>query len=337
MSKRTQSIRSMFSGADQSETVDIRRPTLPRVGAGAVKSLKDTFSDVERDYEALREKLSVGQIAIEIDPNLVDPSPLADRFVEQDASSFEALKQSIREHGQEIPVLVREHPTETGRYQSAYGHRRVRATRELGIPVKAYVRGLTDEDLVVAQGVENSAREDLSFIERAMFALKLEGAGFARTTIQTALSIDRAEVSKLIAVARDLPDAVVKAIGRAPKVGRGRWQALVEVLNDANAMRRAMAVIDTASFRVRDTDDRFISLLAAASKGEPEETTRPATKRITSVHGAEIGKVTLNDKQWRLAIDRGRHGGFAEFLATKVPELFEAYEAEARAGKKAGV
>jgi ParB family chromosome partitioning protein len=45
----------------------------------------------------------------------------------------------------------------------------------------------------------------LSFIERAAFALTLEEAGFQRSVIQSALSIDRAEVSKLIAVAKAVP------------------------------------------------------------------------------------------------------------------------------------
>lgn len=173
-----------------------------RVSSGAVRSLKDTFSGVEKDYQELREKLAGGTVAIEIDPATVDPSPLADRFSDGDPQSFELLKQSIAERGQEIPILVREHPSEPGRYQSAYGHRRVRVLRELGRPVKAYVKILTDEDLVVAQGIENSAREDLSFIERAVFAMRLEEGGFKRAVVQAALSIDRAEASKLVAVGR---------------------------------------------------------------------------------------------------------------------------------------
>ena len=59
--------------------------------------------------------------------------------------------------------------------------------------MKAIVRALSDDELIIAQGVENSAREDLSFIERAVFALRLETAGRNRVVIQQALAIDRAE------------------------------------------------------------------------------------------------------------------------------------------------
>src|SRR5260370_28550469 len=105
--------------------------------------------------------ISSGAFVIEIDPSMIDPSPVVDRFDHAGGPSFEALKISIRQRGQEIPVLVRGHPAQPGRYQSAYGHRRVRAARELGRPVRAILRALSDEELAIAQCVENSAREDL--------------------------------------------------------------------------------------------------------------------------------------------------------------------------------
>ena len=96
-----------------------------------------------------------------------------------DASDF---IDAIRITGQQVPILVRPHPEIEGRYQIAYGHRRARAARELGRPVRAVVRQMSDAELVVAQGQENSARRDLSFIERALYAAKLERAGFDRET-----------------------------------------------------------------------------------------------------------------------------------------------------------
>ena len=66
------------------------------------------------------------------------------------------------------------------------------------------VRQLSDRELVVAQGQENSARADLSFIERARFALHLEVAGYDRETIISALSVDKTTVSRLISVASQI-------------------------------------------------------------------------------------------------------------------------------------
>ncbi|QIB36457.1 plasmid partitioning protein RepB [Ancylobacter pratisalsi] len=327
MSKRTQSIRSMFAGRGEGELSADNKPSLPRVTAGAVRSLKETFTDVERDYQALREQLSNGAIVVELDPTLVDPSPFTDRIQDQDESSFEELKRSIAERGQEIPILVRPHPSLPGRYQSAYGHRRVRAVRDLGVQVKAYVRPLTDEDLVVSQGIENSAREDLSFIERALFALRLEGAGFQRTVVQSALTIDRAEASKLIAVAKAIPADLVAAIGRAPKVGRGRWQSLAELLQDAVLVERARELIARPDFRTQSTGERFDTIYGLHKTPAP---LAPATQEQTvrSRDGTELATLVRSKRIVRLQIDRQRNEAFADFVLRKLPDLYDLYTQE---------
>lgn len=327
MSKRTQSIRSMFAAPEETLPSDAR--PVARVTSGAVRSLKDTFSDAERQYEALREQLAKGTVAIELDPALIDPSPFADRFEEQDPSADASLKQSIADNGQEIPILVREHPTKPGRYQAAYGHRRVRVTRTLGIKVKAYVRTLTDEDLVVAQGIENSGREDLSFIERSAFALTLEEAGFQRSLIQSALSVDRAEVSKLIAVAKAVPADIQKAVGRAPKVGRPRWLALADAITDPKALAKVRKVAQTDAFLAAHTNDRLTLLLAAARKKDTNNSAaRPAS--IRSGDGTEIARVVQTAKVSRIEIDRVGDGEFVDFLVSKLPDLYRSYRHERR-------
>src|SRR5215210_2831437 len=123
MSKRTDTIRSLFS-APQGDTLsaDNSHAALRRVTSGSVRSLKDSFSEFERENEDLRRKIASGAVVIEVDPTLIDPSPVTDRFKDQDDSSFAALKASMHQRGQELPVLIREHPTSPGRYQSAYGH-----------------------------------------------------------------------------------------------------------------------------------------------------------------------------------------------------------------------
>ncbi|MGZ2402783.1 plasmid partitioning protein RepB [Rhizobium ruizarguesonis] len=323
MSKRTQSVRNLFAaGPDVQSSADTRQP-MQRVASGAVRSLKDTFSEVERDYEELKQRVADGALPVDIDPSLIDPSPFADRFTEQDASAVEALKQSILEHGQEIPILVRAHPTETGRYQISYGHRRVRAAIELGVKVKAYVRELSDERLVVAQGVENSAREDLTFIERSVFALKLEDGGFDRALIQTALSVDRQEASKLIAVGRAIPTWLVEAIGRAPKIGRPRWQELAEVLNEEAAAGKARKATADKSFNHKSSDDRFIAVLRAVKATEKASSERIGALVAKSADGSQIATLAVSGKVCKIQIDRDRDEEFAKFVMDRIPDLYE--------------
>ena len=141
---------------------------------------------------------------VELDPALIDNSFVADRMelTEEQNAAFRDL---IREHGQNVPILVRPKPDEPDRYEVAFGHRRLRAARELGIKVRAVVRSLTDEQLVIAQGQENSGRTDLTFIERARFAARLEDRNFSRDIIMASLNIDKGALSRLIAIATRIP------------------------------------------------------------------------------------------------------------------------------------
>lgn len=323
MSKRTQSVRNLFAaGPDVVPTAETRQP-MQRVASGAVRSLKDTFSEVERDYEELKRRVAEGALPIDLDPSLIDPSPFADRFADQDLSAVEALKTSFREHGQEIPILVRIHPSETGRYQIAYGHRRVRAANELGIKVKAYVRELGDDRLVVAQGIENSAREDLTFIERSIFALKLEDGGFDRTLIQMALSVDRQEASKLINVGRAVPGWLTEAIGRAPKIGRPRWQELADILKADGVDVKARKATNDKSFRHKSSDDRFIAVLSAVKAVDKPNSVRPTALIAKSVDGEEIATLAVTGKVCKIQIDRDRDEAFAKFVMDRIPDLYE--------------
>jgi ParB family chromosome partitioning protein len=323
MSKRTQSVRNLFAaGPDVVPTAETRQP-MQRVASGAVRSLKDTFSEVERDYEELKRRVAEGALPIDLDPSLIDPSPFADRFADQDLSALEALKTSFSEHGQEIPILVRNHPSETGRYQIAYGHRRVRAANELGIKVKAYVRELGDDRLVVAQGIENSAREDLTFIERSIFALKLEDGGFDRTLIQMALSVDRQEASKLINVGRAVPGWLTEAIGRAPKIGRPRWQELADILKADGVDVKARKATNDKSFSHKSSDDRFIAVLRAVKAVDKPNSVRPTALIAKSVDGEEIATLAVTGKVCKIQIDRDRDAAFANFVMDRIPDLYE--------------
>ncbi len=338
MSKRSERINSLFSNSQSGlPAAEADGPQIPRVASGSVRSLKETFSGVERENDQLREQIGKGTLILALDPNLIDPSPVRDRFKNSDQASFEALKASISQKGQEVPILVREHPTIPGRYQSAYGHRRLRATKELGLTVRTVVRPLTDEELVVAQGLENSAREDLSFIERATFAMQLEDGGYARSVIQEALTIDRAEVSKMLSVGRSIPTDVIDAIGFAPKIGRQRWVALGEAVKGPGALKRVRTALSKPEFEPLSSDARFIRLLAAANKEHSAEI-HPKLKaeRVMNGSGEEIARFLRSSREIRISVDRASQEGFAAFLLDQLPELFAAYARTAKGDDPSG-
>lgn len=328
MNKRTDAIRRLFAAEPASAALSADNKPPARVAAGAVRSMKETFSDIERENEELRARVGAGESIVDVDPALIDPSPFADRFASEDDASFERLKASIAERGQEIPVLLRAHPGAAGRYQIAFGHRRVRAAQTLGRPVKALVRALDDDALVVAQGVENAAREDLSFIERAVFALRLEASGRTRAVIQQALAIDRAEASKLISVARAVPEALARMIGKAPRIGRGRWQEFAEAVQDRAALKRAEAAAGTAGFAALDSDERFARVFAAARRVEAKaHAARPDVLEIHDGAGRRVAQLRMGGRELRMRLAEKDDGAFARFLGARLPDLFDEFRA----------
>jgi ParB family chromosome partitioning protein len=329
MSKRTDAIRSMFTAEPEARregelSPDNSRGDAVRRSAGAVNAIRSTFADIEMENETLRAAVTGSERIVEIEAALIDPSPFPDRFADIEDGAFTALKASLEERGQDVPVLLRPHAARPGRYQTAYGHRRIKALGELGKPVRAVVKDLTDEQLAAAQGVENSARADLSFIERAAFALRLQKAGCSRAVIQQALTVDKAEASKLIAVASAVPHDLIAAIGRAPRAGRPRWQELAGALQKVEAVARVRALVGQESFRQQDSDSRFVGALALAKRSaDVAAEHRPVRQTLTSPNGDVIAKVVDAHGTSRIVIDRMAHQGFADFVVQELPALFE--------------
>jgi ParB family transcriptional regulator, chromosome partitioning protein len=294
-----------------------------RVLAGPVRTMSLTLDRIEEESRALQEALATGASVVELDPNSIDASLIQDRLPDADDTSFVTLKESLREHGQEVPILVRPHPQREGRYQAAYGHRRLLATRELGLKVKAVVRVLDDRQLIIAQGIENSARRDLSFIERAIFAKTLEAGGYDRPMIMAALSTDKTELSKMISVARAVPDPIAHALGPAPKAGRRRWLQLADLLKAPKAARRLELMLADPDLP-RDSDARFQKALAVAaekgSKALPNETCK-------TPEGTPLARVTRDARATVVRFDTKTEAEFANYVVERLSALYEEFRA----------
>ena len=296
--------------------------TAPR-GAGAVRALGLELNRLVKDA------VEGGPAVVELDTDLLVPSPVRDRIEDEaEEGGVESLASSIRANGQHVPILVRRE-TEGGkeRYRIAYGHRRWRACRWLGIPVRAVVAELSDEALIVAQGQENAERRDLSFIERAGFAAELEGRGHSRRLVGEALACDKSEVSRLLAVCRLVPIDLVVAIGRAPKAGRPRWMALGQALQRDDAIERAQRVTAEDGFQRLATDERFERVLRAIAPRQPETTGLRAVE--TQRDGRKVPLATLSGgRAPKIAIDREFGRPFADWLADRLPDLAEEWMSE---------
>ncbi|SMP37426.1 chromosome partitioning protein, ParB family [Roseibium denhamense] len=303
----------------------------PRSASGAVKAMGLSLGQMADDL-----KKNTGDKIVRLDPAKIEASPIADRLT-SDAhldDGFEALKESLKLHGQQVPVLVRPHPDaakrEAGWYQAAYGHRRIRAARDLGLEIQALVKQLSDTALVLAQGKENAERRDLSFIERAFFARNLIDAGYERSTIQEALSLHKAEMTRLLQVADRVPLRIARAVGPAPKIGRPRWHALGELLDSEAAEVIAADEITSDAFRAVDSDQRFQRLYARLAQRKPA---KPKVRKVKTRKGTALAEL----KGSVLTISKDAPEPFAAYLADRLPELLEEFERNtAETGKTSG-
>jgi ParB family chromosome partitioning protein len=313
------------------------RPAEPqRAASGAVRAMGLSLGSLARDAEearALRQAIEEGERIVELDCALVSSSFIEDRFARGEADGeFMGLVDSIRESGQQVPILVRPHPEKPGHFQTAYGHRRLAAVRSLNRRVKAIVRPLTDDELVLAQGKENAERRDLTFIERAFFAQALVQRGFARKVVEDALGVQRSEVSRLLQVADSIPVNIARDIGPAPKVGRERWMALGAIFGERPAgIEIACDECGSQRFRAAETNRRFQMLFDRLSR---KQKPKPDQGEALSGHdGKQFAKVYSGGSKPRIEFDKPVPEAFLERVTRLIEE---AWNAEQLAGKDRG-
>lgn len=299
---------------------------------GISKSLGNITHKVER-ADALEKQLAEGQIVVELDPSLIENSFVSDRLSIDPEQLFELVAQ-IRDNGQLVPILVRPHPEKAQRFQVAFGHRRLAAARELGIKVRAVVRSLTDEQLVVNQGQENNARANLSYIERAIFAARLEDRGFSREVAMAALGIDKAAISKMLSVVRATGHELIEKIGSAPEVGRRRWLELSEKL-DSNQVDTLLAELSADNLAHSSSDDRFQFVTDFLKRNKPalKSTLQPANKQPPKSWNSTDNAVqfTMSRKARRIAIELSNTNAaaFGEWISNHLDRLYDEYQTSA--------
>lgn len=298
---------------------NFERPLRRSGPVGAFSQSLGNMTEKAQRADDLERKLANSQAIVDLDPAVIDSSFVPDRLV-GDPEDLNSLVAQIREHGQQVPILVRPHPESEGRYQVAYGHRRLAAIRKIGGTIKAVVRALSNEQLVISQGQENNARTDLSYIERTFFALRLERNGFARDIIMSSLGVDKAALSRMIALAASLPDELIEAIGPAPSYGRARWAELAELIDNASKKAKALKLIHAEGFLTQSSDERFEKIFSQLRITKPKARTGQ-----WKAGGAKAVKITETDAFLTLNFDKAAVADFGSFVELNLERLYEEF------------
>lgn len=278
--------------------------------------------------EIIEKQLTEGHTIIEIDPALVDPSFIRDRMEEDDAST---LRDAIRDHGQQVPILVRPHPKHPDRYQAAYGHRRLRVIAELGRKIRAVVLDLSDDQLIIAQGQENNERRNLSFIEKCRFAAALEQRSFKRNVITAALGVNKSHLSEMLSIIEKIPAEVIDAIGSAPKHGRRTWMELCDNLGTDSSVHHILEIVKTTEFANIESDERLRRILSPSMRNGSQQSAVPlrsvpqsrTIEKWTTNQGKALAKVRCDEKQIFIMLSRSVDSAFADEALAHLKTLYE--------------
>jgi ParB family chromosome partitioning protein len=298
-------------------------PHLMKVAAGV--------RQIQERGDLIDKLVKEGGQVVELDPGTILPSVIADRFEgAYDEAAIAELVDSMAERGQIVPGLVRPVTGDPQRYQIVYGRRRLAAAKKLGLKFKALVRALSDEQAVIYQGEENTARNDLSYIEKCAFAVAMEQAGYARSTITASLSTGKSHISEMIRIATTLPERLLRAIGPAPEIGRRRWLEMMEKwIAHPHAHQMVQDVLDLSG-RAMTSEERFA--LAISSLRVKAAMPAPKDQGPTTIvsRGIKLADIAYGERGGKLTFSKSVPAEFVAYVAEHIEELHDAYHRQAR-------
>ncbi|WP_068088228.1 plasmid partitioning protein RepB [Polycladidibacter stylochi] len=355
--KRNKSKLSEIMTGNNAGSVRVDRDNNERQPAAREKSAVGRLGAALHSLTEQRSDAVDPSLAIQnLDAKLLLPSMAMDRAFEGDDDQLAGLMESIRENGQQVPILARPHPQKPGFYQIAYGHRRVKACQGLDIAVRAVVEDMSDEQLVIAQGKENEERKNLTYIQQCFFAAQLSRS-FTREVVAAAVGAgDKTRVSKLTSIIRRIPHDLLEAIGSAPGIGRVKWENLAKACELDGIAKQFLQALETElktpEGQALDSVDRFNFLhdLAVKLKAAQDNLSPSPADRLDSGKQARV-----ESREWHLSNggtavirqttpgsfkvtikDKARAQALSDFIAKRMDEILQAYEAQEQQGKSKG-
>jgi ParB family chromosome partitioning protein len=215
--------------------------------------------------------------------------------------SIAELAANIKENGLIQPLVVHR---EGDKYVLICGERRFRAMSTLTDMDSApcfILENKTDEELMAIQFSENSAREQLHYIDQAdsIFGYK-KLTGQSERKIQAALGISKSEVHRCLMIAK-LPKAIKEAakIHNTEKYVLLEWHALEE--SDAKLELKNKILIGKITKRTQLK--RQITALGAVKKTTRRKSTKTTSTRRTQP-SAQLLLKALQEKSKEMDLDK---------------------------------
>lgn len=208
----------------------------------------------------------------EVDIQLIDPNPRQPRTV-FDEDQLTELVHSIREIGVLQPVVVRQKPGDSPRYELIMGERRLRASKQAGLEViPAIIRHVDDTDMLRDALLENLHRAELNPLEEAAaYSQLLEDFGCTQEELSERIGRSRPQISNTLRLLK-LPPLVQRRVAAAV-ISAGHARAILG-LKQAEHMETLAQRIVAEGLSVRASEEAVVLL----NRGDSVNVSRATSK-----------------------------------------------------------
>jgi ParB family chromosome partitioning protein len=259
-------------------------------------------------------------VVLEVPVDNIRPNPHQPRK-EFNEDRLQELAQSIEEHGLIQPITVRYIGEK--RFELISGERRLRASKLAGIDkLPAYIREVSDDDVISYALIENIQREDLNPIEVAMgYQRLIEEADFTQAEVAEQVGKNRSTVANMLRLL-NLPPFIQAAL-RDESLSMGHARALLAVEDPEDQKAIFKKVIDKG-YSVRKTE----KAVKALSK-EKEKSASQKSSDQQSAFLKEISNRLRSKLSTKVNIKSKKNGGeirieyYSDEELDRLLELFE--------------
>jgi ParB family chromosome partitioning protein len=262
------------------ETKEAFAPAKPQIAAPTTAIPRsEAIRQLADEARASQTRSSISPISIPVSPAIaqdasltstldipvgqIDANPFQPRR-QFNSNEIESLAESLKEHKQLQPILVRRVGQ---RYQLISGERRLRATVHAGLPtIRAEVRVADDRLVAELAIIENLQRKDLNAIEKALsFKRYITEHRCTQDELAQRLKIDRSTIANMMRLL-ELPEIITDAVQR-DEISAGHAKALLS-LGSIKEQVATLRRIQEEAWSVRETEARVAEIIAEAAANE---------------------------------------------------------------------
>lgn len=243
---------------------------------------------------------------VDIDKIVANPNQPRREFNQE---ALQELANSIKEIGIIQPITLRQMPDKT--FQIIAGERRWRASQMVGLKtIPAYIRTISDDNVMEMALVENIQREDLNTIEIALaYAHLIEETGMTQEKVAERVGKSRVAVTNYLRLLK-LPAQVQMAL-QQKTIDMGHARALLSI-DSPSTQLRLFREIQKHNYSVRQVEEMTQAIKQGhdIEIGKRKVTARKslpasydaARKRLASLTKAKVGMTISASGQGKITI-----------------------------------